>query len=120
LGAFAAIRRKIEGGTAVKRTVPVAEVATVSQDLSARVEDALGELVGAAKEGLLALSVGVGLGVLSELMEEEVDDVVGPKGKHDRDRTAVREPGAVRQLCSAAQKRASRALRALDLLRILE
>ena len=45
-----------------------------------RVQEALGQLVGAAKEGLLALSVGVGLGVLSELMEEEVDDVVGPKG----------------------------------------
>ena len=42
-----------------------------------RVQGALGELVGAAKEGLLALSVGVGLGVLTELMEEEVDDVVG-------------------------------------------
>ena len=53
-------------------------------------QEALGQLVGAAKEGLLALSVGVGLGVLSELMEEEVDDVVGPKGKHDPDRTAVR------------------------------
>ena len=39
-----------------------------------------GELVGAAKEGLLALSVGVGLGVLEELMAEEVDDVVGPRG----------------------------------------
>jgi putative transposase len=47
-------------------------------------------LVGAAKEGLLALSVGVGLGVLEELMAEEVDDVVGPKGKHNSDRTAVR------------------------------
>jgi putative transposase len=46
--------------------------------------------VGAAKEGLLALSVGVGLGVLSELMEEEVDDVVGPKGKWNAERTAVR------------------------------
>ena len=43
----------------------------------------LGQLVGAAKEGLLALSVGVGLGVLTELMEEEVDDVVGPKSKQD-------------------------------------
>ena len=51
--------------------------------LPERVQEALGELVGAAKEGLLALSVGVGLGVLTELMEEEVDDVVGPKGKHD-------------------------------------
>jgi transposase-like protein len=50
----------------------------------------LGELVGAAKEGLLALSVGVGLGVLTELMEEEVDDVVGPKGKHNAERVAVR------------------------------
>ena len=47
--------------------------------LPLRVEEALGELVGAAREGLLALSVGVGLGVLAELMEEEVDEVVGPK-----------------------------------------
>src|SRR5439155_5687443 len=45
---------------------------------------------GAAKEGLLALSVGVGLGVLSELMEEEVDEVVGPKGKWNTERDAVR------------------------------
>jgi transposase-like protein len=58
--------------------------------LPERVQETLGELVGAAKEGLLALSVGVGLGVLTELMEEEVDDVVGPKGKHNVDRAAVR------------------------------
>ena len=54
------------------------------------VQVALGELVNAAKDGLLALSVGVGLGVLHELMESEVDEVVGPKGRHDPDRTAVR------------------------------
>ena len=58
--------------------------------LPERVQDALGELAGAAMEGLLALSVGVGFGVLSELMAEEVDDVVGPKGRHDVDRVAVR------------------------------
>ena len=58
--------------------------------LPERVQEVLGELAGAAKEGLLALSVGVGLGVLTELMAEEVDDVVGPKGRHDRDRAAVR------------------------------
>ena len=55
-------------------------------------------MAGAAKEGLLALSVGVGLGVLSELMAEEVDDVVGPKGRHDVERAAVRhgsEAGSV-------------------------
>ena len=58
--------------------------------LPQRVQDALGELAGAAKEGLLALSVGVGLGVLHELMEAEVEEVVGPKGRHICDRTAVR------------------------------
>ena len=46
-------------------------------DLPERVEVALKEIVGAAKEGLLALSVGVGLAVLAELMEEEVTEAVG-------------------------------------------
>jgi putative transposase len=58
--------------------------------LPPRVQEALGQLVGSAKEGLLALSVGVGLGVLAELLEEEVVEVVGAKGKHDADRVAVR------------------------------
>jgi putative transposase len=62
----------------------------VEEPLPPRIQEALGQLVGAAKEGLLALSVGVGLGVLEELMAEEVDEVCGPKGKHDRDRTAYR------------------------------
>ena len=59
-------------------------------ELPERVQEALGELAGAAREGLLALSVGVGLGVMAELMEEEVDEVVGPRGKHDPQRAAVR------------------------------
>jgi putative transposase len=72
-------------------TVSLGQAVTDSETvLPVRVQEALGELVGAAKEGLLALSVGVGLGVLAELMEEEVDEVVGLKGKHDPDRTAVR------------------------------
>ena len=70
--------------------VAVAQAIASEAVLPARVQEALGQLVGAAKEGLLALSVGVGLGVLTELMEEEVEEVVGPKGRHDRDRTAVR------------------------------
>ena len=70
--------------------VPVAEATRDEAVLPERVQEALGQLVGAAKEGLLALSVGVGLGVLTELMEEEVDDVVGPKGKRNAERTAVR------------------------------
>ncbi len=71
---------------------------TVEQEQDARprrvlppgVQDALGDLAGAAKDGLLALSVGVGLGVLSEMMEAELDEVVGPKHAKNRDRTAVR------------------------------
>ena len=39
---------------------------------------------------MLALSVGVGLRVVHELMELEVTEVVGPKGKHNPDRTAKR------------------------------
>jgi len=58
--------------------------------LPERVAEALGELAGAARDGLLALSVGVGLGVMAELMEEEVDEVVGPRGKHNSQRAAVR------------------------------
>jgi putative transposase len=71
---------------------------TVKQEQDARperalpsgVQDALGDLVGAAKDGLLALSVGVGLGVLSEMMEAELDEVVGLKHAKDEQRTAVR------------------------------
>jgi len=73
-----------------ERTVTAAQAATVASELPPRVERALGELAGAAREGLLALSVGVGLGVMAELMAEEVDAVVGPKGKHDPGRSAVR------------------------------
>jgi len=38
----------------------------------------------------LALSVEVGLGVLRELLELEVEELVGPKGRWNPDRTAVR------------------------------
>jgi putative transposase len=74
----------------VSSNVPVAEATREEAVLPERVQEALGQLVGAAKEGLLSLSVAVGLGVLSSMMEEEVDDVVGPKGKWNRERTAVR------------------------------
>jgi hypothetical protein len=65
----------------VKSNVPVAEAIIEEGVLPERVQEALGDLVGAAKEGLLALSVEVGLGVLHELLELEVDEVVGPKGR---------------------------------------
>jgi len=74
----------------VEKNVPVAQAIATEAVLPARVQEALGQLVGAAREGLLALSVGVGLGVLTELMEEEVEEVVGAKGRHNRERTAKR------------------------------
>jgi transposase-like protein len=82
---------KTKGGTAVSQSVSVAQATNDDEAvLPERVREALGQLVGAAKEGLLALSVGVGLGVLAEMLEEEVEEVVGPKGKRNPDRTAVR------------------------------
>ena len=60
-------------------TVEQEQVGSASLGLPANVQDALGELAGAAKEGLLVLSVGVGLGVLGEMTEAELDEVVGPK-----------------------------------------
>jgi|SRR5680860_575540 len=76
------------------KKVPASKVATTAEapesPLPPQIQEALGELVGAAKEGLLALSVGVGLSVVHELMESEVTEVVGPKGKHDPERSAKR------------------------------
>ncbi len=74
----------------MKGNVPAEQAVTrIEHPLPARVQEALGELVGVAQEGLLALSVGVGLGVLAELMEEEVTEVVGPKRRHDPERRTV-------------------------------
>ncbi len=75
----------------MKGNVPADQAVTSNErPLPARVQEALGELVGVAQEGLLALSVGIGLGALTELMEEEATEVVGPKGRHDPERRTVR------------------------------
>jgi putative transposase len=66
--------------------------------LPQRVMVALAELAGAAREGLLALAVGTGLGVLGSLLDADVERLAGPKGRHNPDRAAVRhgtQPGKV-------------------------
>jgi len=66
--------------------------------LPQRVMVALAELTGAAREGLLALAVGTGLGVLGSLLDADVERLAGPKGRHNPDRAAVRhgtQPGKV-------------------------
>ncbi|HYB23782.1 MAG TPA: IS256 family transposase [Solirubrobacteraceae bacterium] len=82
--------------------VPGRKVVTAAQDgeraLPAEIQDVLGQLVGAAGEGLLALSVGAGLALVRELMELEVERLAGPKGKHNPGRGVKRhgyEDGSV-------------------------
>jgi putative transposase len=84
-------------------TIPRPRLVSGSTDLAAedvpeQVTIALRELAGAAKEGLLAFSVGIGLAVLDELFEAEVTRLAGPKGKHDPDRRAYRHGHEPRQV----------------------
>jgi putative transposase len=67
-------------------------------ELPEQVMVAVAELAGAAREGLLALAVGTGLQVLQAMLAADVARLVGAKGRHNPDRTAVRhgsEPGQV-------------------------
>jgi hypothetical protein len=66
--------------------------------LPGQVTVAVAELAQAAREGLLALAVGTGLQVLQAMLAEDVARLVGPRGRHNPARTAVRhgtEPGQV-------------------------
>jgi putative transposase len=58
--------------------------------LPKQVTVAVAELASAAREGLLALAVGTGLQVLGVMLDEDVARLVGPKGRHNPDRAAVR------------------------------
>jgi putative transposase len=67
-------------------------------ELSEETRSALGSLFGAAREGLLAMSVSIGLGVFVEMMEEEISARVGAKHAKLGDRSASRHgsaPGSV-------------------------
>jgi putative transposase len=76
-------------------TIPRPSIVHVAQEratipLPERVTIALAALSETAREGLLALSVGVGLAVVGEIFEEEMMQLVGPRGKHDPQRKAYR------------------------------
>ena len=58
--------------------------------LPEQVTVAISEIAENMQEGLLALAVGAGLQVMAALMEADVTALVGPKGRHDAARTAVR------------------------------
>ena len=58
----------------------------------------LAEIAASAREGLLALSAGVGLQVMYQIMQEDVAALCGPRGRHNPDRAGYRhsaEAGSV-------------------------
>jgi putative transposase len=78
-------------GTAVpKDTHHYAATDRTEFELPEQVTVAVAELPGAAREGLLALAVGIGLQVLEAMLQEDVARLVGAKGRHNPDRTMVR------------------------------
>ena len=68
--------------------VTATDTATNAPRLPEELSVVLGDIAGAAREGLLALSVAAGMVVMQLMFEEEITGVVGPKGRHDADRTA--------------------------------
>ena len=77
------------------KTVPTVRLAdtadaVVLPDVPEGIRLAMTDIAGAAREGLLAMSVAAGLAVMAAMFEAEIAEVAGPKGKHYRNRTAVR------------------------------
>lgn len=58
--------------------------------LSGEVNVALADVASTLREGLLAMSCAAGLAVMSEVMQAELTDRIGPKGKHVTDRIGTR------------------------------
>jgi putative transposase len=63
---------------------------SLSGRLAGKVSDQLEAFAAQMRQGLLAASVTIGLDVMGELVDAEVNDVAGPKGHHDPDRAAYR------------------------------
>jgi putative transposase len=59
-------------------------------DLAEEIRLAMTDIAGAAREGLLAMSVAAGLAVMAAMFEAEIAEVAGPRGMHDPQRAAVR------------------------------
>ena len=89
----------------MKRNVATAQASMEEVVLPERVQEALGQLVGAAKEGLLAMSVAAGIGVMASVRGRDRRGV-GPKGKHDASAArCVTARGVARSPSAAARSR---------------
>lgn len=69
--------------------VDVADPA-LSARLAGKVSEQLEAFASQMRDGLLAASVAIGLDVMGELIDAEVTEVAGPKGRHDKGRGAYR------------------------------
>jgi len=76
----------------VRKTYQSEKIDTSHPVVSETVSVALAEMAGEAREGLLALAVGTGLQVMAAMREADVTAACGPKGRHDRARTATTAP----------------------------
>lgn len=63
---------------------------SLPERLAGKVSDQLEVFASQMRQGLLAASVAIGLDVMGELIDTEVTEVAGPKGRHDPGRTANR------------------------------
>ncbi len=80
--------QKKTAATSTEAVVPPVEAATV----------ALTEIAESAREGLLALAVATGLQVMDAWMTADVEQLCGPRGRHNPDRAGYRhgvEAGSV-------------------------
>jgi putative transposase len=77
------------------KTVPTVRLADTTDaaalpDLPEEIALAMTQIAGAAREGLMAMSVAAGMAVMAAMFEAEITEACGPKGKHDANRAAVR------------------------------
>jgi putative transposase len=79
-------KKKLPLAPAVSRDEEAARLA----GLTVEPRFALVDLQESIREGLMAFSCATGLVVIAEMMEEERTRICGPRGKHDRERTAER------------------------------
>jgi hypothetical protein len=79
-------KRKVPLAAATRRDL---EAERLSQ-LSGTATLSLGELAGSIKDGLLAFCCSAGLAMAVQIMEEELAERIGPRGRHDPERVATR------------------------------
>lgn len=84
----------------MKKKLPVVTVAKRDEasrlaDLPAEATVAMDDVASAIKDGLMAFCCTAGLAVVAQLMEAELTDKVGAKGRHDPERTATRNGSAL-------------------------